>query len=190
MEGERQTQKRQGETRKLCELLRTHKALAEGFLAGCNATPTLSPGGLRHYLSLPPTLTALPPAHIHLRHSYTLTHPANAFTDHNSLSPPHTHTNAHSHALHTHMHTDICTLPVSHTHSPADSGKEETCQGHVPEQGRAEESVLTPCQAQPSALHAELGLPRSNLYPLMPGPSQALGVMGAGEAPRNMPGMC
>lgn len=50
--------------------------------------------------------------------------------------------------------------------------------------------VLSPLQAQLSAPHAELGLPRADLHPLIPGPSQALGVMGVGVAWRNMPGMC
>lgn len=51
---ERATEETGRERGKLRELDRTHKALAEELLAGLSAILTLTAGGLRHCLSLPP----------------------------------------------------------------------------------------------------------------------------------------
>lgn len=100
---------------KLRELEITHKALATGSLAGLSAMPTVGAGYLRHYTSLPPTLAALSPAHLHLRYSYTLTHSAHAFTDHSSFSP-----SPHSHECSLTMNfTYMCTKGERYLHSPS-----------------------------------------------------------------------
>lgn len=62
-------------------------AWPKGSRAGLIAIRTQSTGGVGPGLSLPPTLTAQHPAHLHLSCSYKLTHSAHTLTGHNSLSP-------------------------------------------------------------------------------------------------------